>query len=192
MLDKGFDVLVLAALSIAGAWRLLGMGAGLLFLLVTIVGLAAVYRPRPVHAFLAHVSTRLPLRERLLRVLESLESLSPRSTTIFLVLTVCSFVVVLAQFGLILMSWRSWSLDIVVLTFPLVVLTNVLPITIGGLGVREAAAAALLSHYGVSPADAALAALLMFGINTALPGIVGATLLPAAGARPVAPSADRT
>jgi uncharacterized membrane protein YbhN (UPF0104 family) len=90
------------------------------------------------------------------------------------------------------MSWRSWSLDIVVLTFPLVVLTNVLPITIGGLGVREAAAAALLSHYGVSPADAALAALLMFGINTALPGIVGATLLPAAGARPVAPSADRT
>ena len=30
------------------------------------------------------------------------------------------------------------------LTFPLVVLTNALPITIGGLGVREGTAAALL------------------------------------------------
>lgn len=192
LLDKGFDVLVLAGLSVVGAWRLLGTGAGMLMLLATLVGLAAVYWPRPVHAFLTHASSRLPLREKSLRVLDSLESLSPRTTTVFLALTVCSFLLVLVQFGLILMSWRSWSLDIVALTFPLVILTNVLPITIGGLGVREAAAAALLSHYGVPPAEAALAALLMFGINTALPGIIGATLLPAAGSRPVARSADRT
>lgn len=192
MLDKGFDVLVLAGLSIVGAWRLLGPPAGLAFTLATACGLVAVYWPTPLHAFLRRLSSRLPFEEKQLRVWESLESLSPRSTTTFLALTLLSFVVVLVQFALVLMSWHSWSLDIVILTFPLVILTNVLPITIGGLGIREAAAAALLSHYGVRPADAALAALLMFAINTALPGLLGSLLLPVAGARPSSvASADR-
>jgi uncharacterized membrane protein YbhN (UPF0104 family) len=86
------------------------------------------------------------------------------------------------------MSWRSPSFDIVFLTFPLVILTNVLPLTVGGLGIREGAAAALLSHYGVPTAEAALAAFLMFAINTALPGLVGALLLPALPGR--SPTAD--
>jgi uncharacterized membrane protein YbhN (UPF0104 family) len=120
-------------------------------------------------------------------VWDSLASLSPRVTTIFLSLTVAAFVVVLLQFAVILLSWRGWSPDIVILTFPLVILTNVLPITIGGLGVREAASAILLSHFGVPPSEAALAAFLMFGINTALPGLLGAALLPPAAV----PSAAR-
>jgi uncharacterized membrane protein YbhN (UPF0104 family) len=55
-----------------------------------------------------------------------------------------------------------------------------MPVTIGGLGIREGAAAWLLSRYGVPTAEAALAAFLMFSINTALPGLIGAFLLPAA------------
>jgi uncharacterized membrane protein YbhN (UPF0104 family) len=130
---------------------------------------------------------RIPLKSRIERVAISLESLSPASTTTFLALTLLSFLVVLVQFGIILLSWRSWSLDIVFLTFPLVVLTNVLPITIGGLGVREAAAAVLLGHYGVSQSHAVLAALLMFALNTALPGIVGALVLPFVSRPPASP-----
>jgi uncharacterized membrane protein YbhN (UPF0104 family) len=125
------------------------------------------------------------MREKIERAAGSLESLGPASAATFLALTLLSFVVVLLQFGIILLSWHTWSLDIVFLTFPLVVLTNVLPITIGGLGVREAAAAVLLGHYGVSQSHAVLAALLMFALNTALPGIVGALVLPFLG-RPAA------
>jgi hypothetical protein len=47
-----------------------------------------------------------------------------------------------------------------------------------------------MAHYGVSAADAALAAFLMFALNTALPGLVGALLLPAA--RPGATQHART
>lgn len=186
MIDKGFDVLVLVCLSIAGAWTLLGAWAGMAFTGLSIVGLIGVYRPRPVQKLLLRLSRRLPLQSKLERVAGSLESLTPASTTTFLLLTVLSFVVVLLQFGIILLSWHGWSLNIVFLTFPLVILTNVLPITIGGLGVREAAAAALLAHYGVPPSRAVLAALLMFALNTALPGILGAIVLPLMSHRPAA------
>lgn len=191
MIDKGFDVLVLSGLSVAGAWVLLGAWAGLGLTGLTLIGLAVVYEPRPLHSGLRRISAGLPFGPRLLRVWESLESLNPMSTTVFVVLTLLSFVLVLLQFGVILLSWRAWSPDIVLLTFPLVVLTNVLPITIGGLGVREGAAVLLLGHYGVPAGDAAVAAFLMFAINTALPGIAGALLLPAVSlGKPAARSLD--
>jgi hypothetical protein len=181
MIDKGLDVLVLCVLAIPGAWALVGPLAGVAFVVVAAAGLAAVYNPRHMHRALMSMSSRTPeaIGMRLERVWASLESLSPRADTAYIALTLLSFIIVLVQFGIILSSWRAPTLGLVVLTFPLVVLTNVLPITVGGLGVREGAAALLLAHYGVPTADAVLAALLMFTINTALPGIVGALLLPA-------------
>lgn len=178
MIDKGFDVLVLCGLSIAGAWALLGVWAGLLFMAVTAIGLSMVLRPEALASVLFRVSAKMPLRSKLERVWESLDALTPRSTSIFLAITLLAFAVVLLQFAIILSSWHTASVAIVGLTFPLVILTNILPVTIGGLGVREAAAAVLLAHYGVPTADAALAAFLMFAINTALPGVVGVFLLP--------------
>jgi uncharacterized membrane protein YbhN (UPF0104 family) len=182
MIDKGLDVLVLCGLAIPGAWALLGPLAGLAFVAATAVGLVVVYNPVRVQAGLVRLTRRLRPgpAERLHRVWASLESLSPRATTVFLGLTLLSFVVVLIQFGIILSDWRSPTPSVVLLTFPIVILTNVLPVTVGGLGVREGAAALLLAHYGVPAADAVLAALLMFAINTALPGVIGALLLPAA------------
>jgi glycosyltransferase 2 family protein len=181
LVDKGFDVLVLAWLSIAGAWVLLGAWAGLGFAVLSALGLLAVYQPAPLIRLVLRLPVRASLQEKIERTADSLRSLSPASATSFLTLTLLSFIVVLLQFGIILLSWHSWSLEIVFFTFPLVVLTNVLPITIGGLGVRETAAAVLLAHYGVSQSHAVLAALLMFAINTALPGLVGALVLPFAG-----------
>ncbi|GAC1442897.1 MAG: lysylphosphatidylglycerol synthase transmembrane domain-containing protein [Chloroflexota bacterium] len=178
MIDKAFDVLALCGLSVVGTWVLLGHLAGILMFLATASGLLFIYIPGVVHRQFNRLGGRLPLQARIASVWSSIESLSPAKSTLFLALTVLSFVVVLCQFGIVLLSWRSWSLDIVFLTFPLVVLTNVLPITIGGLGVREAAAALLLGHYGVSPAHAALSAFLMFFMNTALPGIFGVIFLP--------------
>jgi uncharacterized membrane protein YbhN (UPF0104 family) len=180
MIDKAFDVLVLCGLSVAGAWALLGPPAGVAFFLAAAAGLLVIFHPVHLARFLRAAFERLPLGRKLGQVWESLDCLSLPSTLTFLALTVLSFAVVLLQFGIILLSWHASSPNIVFLTFPLVVLTNVLPITVGGLGVREGAAAALMAHYGVPAADAALAAFLMFALNTALPGLVGAVLLPVA------------
>lgn len=179
MIDKGFDVLVLAGLSVAGAWAILGPGIGGLLAVATILGLIAVYNPRPLHRALATV---LPSHSFVHRLLGSIDALTPGPTTVYLLLTLASFAIVLLQFGLVLLSWRAWSFQVVLFTFPLVILTNILPVTIGGLGVREGVAVVLLAHFGVPAAEAALAAFLMFAINTALPGVVGGILLPAVSA----------
>jgi uncharacterized membrane protein YbhN (UPF0104 family) len=150
-------------------------------------GLLAIYRPQAVAGALRGAVRRLPLGSRLDRLWTSLDALTPLNTSVFLAVTALAFAVVFLQFGVILLSWHAWSLDIVLLTFPLVILTNILPLTVGGLGIREGTAAALLSHYGVSPADAALVAFLSFVMNTALPGLVGAFLTPVAGNRPAKP-----
>jgi hypothetical protein len=165
----------------------------LAFAAVTLAGLLVVYNPARVQGGLVGMTGRLraSVAGRLHRIFASLESLSPRSTTVFLALTLASFAIVLIQFGIILSSWTAPTPDLVLLTFPLVILTNVLPITVGGLGVREGAAALLLAHYRVPAADAVLAALLMFTLNTALPGVLGALLLPAAvRAQPVRPAEE--
>lgn len=195
MIDKAFDVLVLTGLSIAGAWVLLGTWVGAAFTAATLIGLFIVFRPAALALVLYRFSSVMPGRSKLERIWESLDALTPRSAIIFLSLTVLAFAVVLLQFGIILSSWHAASISIVALTFPIVILTNVLPLTIGGLGLREAAAALLLAHYGVSSADAALAAFLMFAINTALPGVVGAFFLPAGREwreRRIAVSPDRS
>ena len=181
LIDKGLDVVVLLALSAPGADRLLGPGAGGVFGVLAVVGLIVVYRPQAAASALQRTAGRLPLAMRLDRVWTSVEALSPVNTTTFLALTLLAFAVVFLQFGVILLSWHAWSLDIVLLTFPIVILTNILPLTVGGLGIREGTAAALLSRYGVSPADAALVAFLSFLMNTALPGLIGAFLVPVAG-----------
>ncbi len=179
LIDKGFDVLMLAALSVAGAWFLVSPILALVLATCALAGLAIVYRPQVAQAALDRAATRLPLGAQIGRAAGSLESLSARASTWYLVLTLAAFCIVLVQFGLILLSWHGWSTEIIFMTFPLVILTNVLPITVGGLGVREGASVLLLQHYGVSSAHATLAAFLMFSFNTALPGLAGALLLPA-------------
>jgi uncharacterized protein (TIRG00374 family) len=195
MIDKAFDVLVLTGLSIAGAWSLLGAWVGLACTALTLIGLFVVFRPASLAPLLYRFSSVMPGRSKLERIWESLDALKPRSATIFIAVTLLAFGVVLLQFGIILSSWHAASISIVALTFPIVILTNVVPVTIGGLGLREAAAALLLAHYGVSSADAALAAFLMFAINTALPGMIGAFFLPAGRAtsqRPIVMTPDRS
>jgi uncharacterized membrane protein YbhN (UPF0104 family) len=188
LIDKSLDVLVLLVLAAPGAAQLLGQWAGIVVVFIAFAGLIAVYRPEVAARALRGTTGRLPLGTRLDRLWTSLEALSPLNSTIFLAITVLAFAVVFLQFGIILLSWHDWSLGLVLLTFPLVILTNVLPLTVGGLGIREGTAAALLAHYGVSPADAALAAFLSFAMNTALPGLIGVFLSPAAVSRTSNPS----
>jgi len=62
-------------------------------------------------------------------------------------------------------------------TFPAVVAISALPVSIGGLGTREAAGILLFGLYGVSPASAASASLLTF-TTSLIWALVGAALIP--------------
>lgn len=66
------------------------------------------------------------------------------------------------------------SFSVVLLVFPLVLLVNVAPITISGLGLREGTAIALLAFFKISSAAAFNATFLSYILNSVAPAVVGA------------------
>lgn len=176
MLDKFFDVMVLVWLAVPGAWSILGWPAGAALVIAGTAGLLFTLFPHTLRGPIAWLERKVPLGGRTKETFTSLESLSPRATGIYIVLTVVAFAFVILQFGIILRGNTHVSAPVALLTFPLVILTNVLPITVAGIGLREGAAILLLGHYHVPAAIAAISAFTMFFLNTGLPGLVGAFL----------------
>ncbi|WP_431065195.1 lysylphosphatidylglycerol synthase transmembrane domain-containing protein [Methylotuvimicrobium sp.] len=72
--------------------------------------------------------------------------------------------------------------SMLLVAMPIVYLVTVLPISPGGLGVREGALVFVLAQFGISAADAALLALTVF-VNRAAVGILGGLLHLAGGSR---------
>jgi uncharacterized membrane protein YbhN (UPF0104 family) len=177
MVDKVYDVIILALLSIAGAALLL---SPLLAVGLAAFGLAGVYlalRPRDLRT-LFRPARRLPFYARIDRVLGGFAEFPAMVGLICLCYTLGSFLIVLLQYWIILRAWNVGGIDVVAYCFPLVVLTNVVPLTVAGLGVREGAAVLLLQHYHIAKSVAGTSAFLMFFMNTAVPGIVGALITP--------------
>ncbi len=61
-------------------------------------------------------------------------------------------------------------------TFPWIVMASGIPLSLGGLGLREGAAALLLAHYAIPAAVAADVALFLFAFLSLLPGMLGAVM----------------
>ena len=65
------------------------------------------------------------------------------------------------------------QLSIVYKVFPITLLTNILPITIGNLGVREGATILLLREYGIESEIAFNTAIILFFLHSFIPAIIG-------------------
>ena len=89
----------------------------------------------------------------------------------------CSMTMVdLVTFYVLLRCFVTIPFTVVLLVFPLVLLTNVAPITISGLGLRETTAVTLLALFGVPSAAAFNATFLSYLLNSVAPAIAGAIL----------------
>ena len=67
----------------------------------------------------------------------------------------------------------SLSFNVIFFTFPLVILANILPITIGGLGIRESVAVYCLAIFDIPGEIAFTATFYLFVINVLIPAIIG-------------------
>jgi len=74
---------------------------------------------------------------------------------------------------LILNSFKTTQLSIVYKVFPLTLLSNIFPITVGNLGVREGATILLLRDYGIESEIAFNTAIIIFFTHSLLPAILG-------------------
>jgi uncharacterized protein (TIRG00374 family) len=86
----------------------------------------------------------------------------------------CLTFVDLVTFYVLLRCFVDVKFAVVMFVFPLVLLTNVAPITISGLGLREGTAIALLALFGISSAAAFNATFLSYLLNSVAPAVAGA------------------
>jgi uncharacterized membrane protein YbhN (UPF0104 family) len=177
MVDKVYDVIVLALLSVAGAAVLVSPLLALALAAGGLIGVFCALRAPALRTAFS-IGKGLPLYAKVDKVLAEFAEFDARVGATCLLLTLGSFLIVLAQYYVILHAWGQGSLEIVVYCFPMVVLTNAVPLTVAGLGTREGAAILLLNHYHVAKSIAGTSAFLMFFMNTALPGVVGALITP--------------
>ncbi len=171
--------LVCAALVPFGGAALLGPGAIALALLLAAgaaVGLAAIHRP----ALLARLAARLPraLSGRAAKAIEALAStrLDGRRLASTVLLGVASHLALSAVFFA-----TAGALDLSVGAFTLLAVGNaiviavLLPVSVGGVGVREGVAVVLLASAGVASSDAVLVALLGY-LTGQVPALFGGLL----------------
>ncbi|MFI5174162.1 MAG: lysylphosphatidylglycerol synthase transmembrane domain-containing protein [Terriglobia bacterium] len=89
-------------------------------------------------------------------------------------LSCCMTFVDLVTFYVLLRCFVAVPFSVILFVFPLVLLTNVAPITLSGLGVREGTAIALLALFGISSAAAFNATFLSYLLNSVMPAMIGA------------------
>jgi uncharacterized membrane protein YbhN (UPF0104 family) len=99
------------------------------------------------------------------------------STARFAVMALGTMWAELASFSFLLRAFCPTGFATAVATFPFIVLAGDLPLSFGGIGVREGAAALLLSPYAIPSGAAVDASLLWFVFAMLLPAAVGALWL---------------
>lgn len=178
LLDKIFDLTTLIFLSLFGIGLFLGLKEFFLFLLLGLIILFLLFKQSMLILFIKRFSFILPFKNKIKDFSDNWKPLQAKTILICLSYTLVAFILTLFQSYLLVNSFEPLTLKIVFLVFPLVVLSNALPVTIGGIGVREGIAALLLSMFGVSKTAAVNSAFLLFFINTLVPGLIGALFAP--------------
>jgi uncharacterized protein (TIRG00374 family) len=175
MLDKVFDLATVALFSFSGLLVLNGK-SGLIVLLIAayLTGMILIQHLVRLVEKLDFIGIfKLKIVNRLAA---SIRQVSVRIVLQSALLSVVYFSLFYLQAYLIMLSYgESFPLD-VVLYFPLITLSTIIPITIGGVGIREGTAILLLRQYGVSEALAFNTFFMHFVIANVVAGLLGAVL----------------
>ncbi len=108
---------------------------------------------------------------------EPVEQMPPVSTPRFAALSVLAMGVELVSFFFLIRAFSQTGFNTALATYPYIVLAGDLPITFGGIGVREGVAASLLAPYSI-PSGAAIGAMLVWFVFAVLvPAGLGAVWL---------------
>lgn len=195
--DRVIDMVALLTLSGLGlvliwdgATGTTAIGAAAVIVLIVIVGMIALpwFLPLIWQAFPA-----LPGRGFALRLADALAGFAARPG----LLAIAFSASVLIQLSLVLLAWwlaRAAGVSVDagawIFAWPLAKIIAVLPVSLNGLGLREATLAGFLTPFGVG-APAVVAAGLVWQVVLFSAGGIGALVLLVSGMRPAAPTRSR-
>jgi len=166
-----FLITVLLGLLSLGLWH-----SGAMYLPALIfTGLLTwlLLRPRQFLAVTVRLFRKLPLKRTTFHFLEGFRGLHTHRLLVLLLMSALYFVIYSLQFYFLLWAFENVAPRPMIICFPLVMMANSVPVTIGGLGIREGAAVLFFSRFGVQESSALGAALLLFAVNILIPGLCG-------------------
>lgn len=188
LLDRALDL-----------WALLTLVGASLFLLVpspaAIFGVAMWLALVPVvlglPGLLAHLSKAVQRLHHFHGPLAGVASgLPPAQMATYALMGLGAMWLELSSFFFLLRAFSSTGFATAVATYPYIALAGDLPVSFGGVGVREGAAALLLSAYAVPPGAAVDAALLWFVLGILFPALLGVAWLVVEKLRPFVQRSD--
>jgi len=159
------------------------LGPSVMMLIPVLAGVSLIFLlsgylfGRVLVTWLKNVSGRHnKIAETVLRIIGYTRKIPPvRMTVVFLLSALFQFADILASFFLA----RAVNIDVPLLLFlaifPIVYILTVLPISLGGLGVREGTLAYLLTRVGVLPSDAVMLSFLIY-LNRVFVSLIGGAL----------------
>ncbi|MFO7897414.1 MAG: lysylphosphatidylglycerol synthase transmembrane domain-containing protein [Candidatus Cloacimonadales bacterium] len=107
--------------------------------------------------------------ERFLAYLKAYKNITPRIIALQFIYLFITFY----QYHLILNTFSQISFARIIISTPLVILANTIPISYSGLGLRETFALEVFSRYGIPSEVIITATLSVFFFNSVLPALVG-------------------
>ncbi len=170
--DKVSELWIVIFFVLLGGQRLLTQANSIVIIGILAVILLFFYQFRRLNKALTDL---IPF-ELLKNILRGFTLVSWPLSNILLILSFLTMSVYFLQAYLLLNAFQSVTVATVLMVFPLVLLTNLVPITIGSLGIREGVAIYLLAPFGVAAEVAVSVSLLLFLFDTIIPGILGSLL----------------
>ena len=171
-IDKLSELWVIVCFVLLGGQKILVGYSSLVIVLILALILLFLYQIRRLHEL---ISRHVPF-PFIRHILHGFSLVSWPLSNIILLLSFLTMCIYFLQAFILLSAFKSVELSMVLTVFPLVLLTNLIPFTIGSLGVREVAAIYLLSRFGIPSEVAVAVSLLLFTFDTVIPAAVGSFL----------------
>ena len=181
IIDKLFTLVWIVLLGAAGFFSFFAIRPAWNWLWFPVVGIILwlAFSPRQLNRILQRLCNRLPFREKLTKIISTLQTLKTRDCLVahaFSLLTVVTF---FSQFVILISAFYPIDyFDGMRAATAVIFVKTALPITFGELGVGEAASIHFFGQFGVQKAAAFNASIILFFVNLVIPSVVGLIFLP--------------
>jgi len=177
ILDRYCDVIILIFLSIIGLIHFAGIKIGFIAFLAGLLGISFIFIYPIIFEVLIKKDYKLTWISKITKMHSDFSKITPKIFLKSLLISFSYFLLSISTSFLLLSSFSAVSYNIVLKVFPLTLLTNIIPITVGNLGVREGATILLLNNFEISSEAAFNSSILLFFLHSVIPGLIGLLLI---------------
>ena len=173
ILDRYIDLVSLLFLSSVGISYFIGLYFGIGVVIFGIFGIALFHIFPILIKKIGRILAKYKFPPKIFLRLEDISKIKPVFFYKSLLISSLSMIVSIFTSFLVLNSFITTKMSLIYTVFPLTILTNVLPITIGNLGVREGATIMLLKEFEIRSEIAFNTSIILFFLHSLLPSIIG-------------------